>query len=162
MKLSKKMIALLNDQMNMEYQAAINYLAMSNYAKFVGMDAASMWLDLQHQEEIEHGEKLRTFLLDNGVQPILKGLDTPPNKFEGIIDVLKVALDLERDVTASINNIMKESKKEEDYRTEVFIGWYVTEQIEEETSFETLIEKCVRIGEKDLLRFEDKIFTRGE
>ena len=162
MKLSENMIKLLNDQMNMEYQAALNYKAMANYAESIGMDGVSTWLVAQSDEEIEHGEKLRMFLLDNGIQPKLSALDTPPNDFKGIIDLLKVALAQENDVTASIHNIMENAKKENDFRSETFITWYVTEQIEEETTFETLIEKCERIGEEEIFKFEDKIFVRGE
>ena len=162
MKLSKDIIEALNNQMIMEYQASINYLAMANYAQYKGYDVAYAWLDAQHEEEIVHGEKIRMFLLDNGIQPKLGALETPPNEFKGIIDLLKVALAQEKDVTASIDKIMKLAKKEENYRCEIFIGWYVTEQIEEETTFETLIDKCEKVGEKELFKFEKQIFVIGE
>ena len=162
MKLSKEMIEALNNQMIMEYQASINYLAKANYAQYKGYDMVYSWLDAQHDEEILHGEKIRMFLLNNGIHPQLGALKTPLNQFAGITDLLKVALAQEKDVTASIDKIMKLAKKEENYRCEIFIGWYVTEQIEEETTFKTLIDKCEKIGEKDLLKFEKEIFLRGK
>ena len=49
--LSKKVVELLNDQVNKEFYSAYLYLDMSNYYKNEGLDGFANWYKVQAQEE---------------------------------------------------------------------------------------------------------------
>ena len=52
------------------------------------------------------------------------------------------------------------AQKDKDYSTSAFLGWFVNEQVQEETKFETLIQKFELIGRDKLAMNEiDKILA---
>ena len=61
--------------------------------------------------------------------------------------MFKLLLDHELDVTNSINNLVDICLQEKDYTTHNFMQWYVTEQLEEEATARTLLDKLNIIGE---------------
>lgn len=49
--------------------------------------------------------------------------------------------------------------KENDYATNSWVQWFVTEQIEEESSVQTIIDKLNLLGEKNLYMFDRDIMS---
>ena len=52
--LSKKVVELLNDQVNKEFYSAYLYLDMANYYKDQSLDGFYNWYKIQAQEERDH------------------------------------------------------------------------------------------------------------
>lgn len=59
---------------------------------------------------------------------------------------LTAALEHEREVTASINNIYAAAYEAKDFRTMQFLDWFVKEQGEEEKSTEDLVKRFELFG----------------
>lgn len=75
--------------------------------------------------------------------------------------VCKTALKNEQNVTKLINKIIDTAQKANDHRTNVFLEWFVNEQIEEEDLFETIMQEFDVIGLDKLALYEiDKILDR--
>lgn len=137
---------LLNEQMNFEFESAYIYKAMSAYTDDEELDGFTAWLDLQVDEEIVHGEGMRKFLQSVGYKPHYTGMAEPKADYESVLDVMKTALEHEKEVTRRITHIAKEAR-ESDARVFSFIQWYIDEQVEEEENFSKIIRRLERIGD---------------
>ncbi|MBT7074535.1 MAG: ferritin, partial [Anaerolineae bacterium] len=57
--------------------------------------------------------------------------------------------------------LMDRAMEEKDYAAQAFLQWFVTEQIEEVASMETLLDVVKRVGDKNLFMIESYL-TREE
>lgn len=137
---------LLNEQMNFEYESAYIYKAMSAYTDDLDLDGFTKWLDIQVEEEIMHGEGMRKFLQSVGYKPHYKAIAEPKDDYSSVLEVLKEALDHEKEVTRRIIEISNVAR-EEDARVFSFIQWYIDEQVEEEENFTKMITRMERVGD---------------
>jgi ferritin len=60
-------------------------------------------------------------------------------------------------VTASINEIVALTLEEKDFNTHNFLQWFVTEQIEEEASVRTILDKVKLVGKNNMYQFDKDI-----
>ena len=106
--------------------------------------------------------KFFNFLCEVGARTNLLPIDGPENSYKSPLSVVEYSLEHEKFVTSSINNLMSIAKEEGDHASEIFLQWFVTEQVEEEASFGLMIKKLERIGDdgNGLLRLDDELATR--
>ena len=63
----------------------------------------------------------------------------------------------EKFITASINKLYEKAIAEKDYPAQVLLQWFISEQVEEESSASAIIEKLKMVGEKGApLMYVDK------
>ena len=103
--LSKKVVELLNDQVNKEFYSAYLYLDMANYYKDQSLDGFYNWYKIQAQEERDHAVLFMEYLQQNGESVVLDAIAKPDKEFKEFIDPLKAAAEHERYVTGLIHNI---------------------------------------------------------
>ena len=144
--MSENVLDLLNEQMNFEYESAYIYKAMSAFTDDLDLDGFTKWLDIQVEEEIAHGEGMKTFLQSVGYKPVYEAIERPKDDYKDVLDVMKTALEHEKEVTRRITHIAKESYGK-DERVRSFIQWYIDEQVEEEENFTKLITRLERVGD---------------
>lgn len=140
-----KVLDLLNDQMNFEYESAYVYKAMAAYTDRLELDGFTHWFDSQVREEIGHGEAMKHFLQEVGYDVRYKAIAEPKYDYESLVDVFKAALDHEKEVTRRITEIA-EIAKDEDLRVFSFIKGFIDEQVEEEDSVAKIITRLERIN----------------
>lgn len=145
--MNEKIAELLNDQINKELYSAYLYLDMSNYYDDLDLDGYSNYYMVQAQEERDHAMMFLKYMQDNGLKVTLKAIDKPDKVFENVLDPLVIAAEHERYVTALINNIYHEAHQAKDYRTMKFLDWFVNEQMEEEDSANTMINRYKLFGQ---------------
>ncbi len=139
--LSKKMATALSAQATAEYASAYLYLAMSAWLKDAGYPGAAAWMDKHADEENFHARKFFDFLLDRGSMVTLGAISAPAAKWKTPLAVFEAAYAHEQKVTALITNLMALAKEEADYATEIFLQYFVTEQVEEEATFQDIVQK---------------------
>ena len=144
--LTGKVLTALNEQIKDELYAAYLYLAMAGYFKNMNLDGFARWFDLQRQEEINHGLKIFDYIYDRGAKAELKQLAAPPMSFSSPLDVAQQAFDHEREVTEKINDLYELAVQEKDYQTQALLQWFISEQIEEEKSALTIVERLKMVG----------------
>ncbi len=144
--LSKTMEKALNDQINKEMYSAYLYMAMSADTTHKGLDGFANWFMVQYQEEMEHATRIYNYINDHGGKVILEALDQPPNTFKDPLDMFEKTLEHEQFITKSINDLVDLARKEHDHATEIFLQWFVTEQIEEEANDNEIIGKLKLVG----------------
>lgn len=145
--LSKRVVELLNDQVNKEFYSAYLYLDMANYYKDQSLDGFYNWYKVQAQEERDHAVLFMEYLQQNGESVVLDAIAKPDKEFKEFIDPLKAAAEHERYVTGLIHNIYDAAYQDKDFRTMQFLDWFVKEQGEEEKTAEDMIKKMELYGD---------------
>lgn len=132
---------LLNEQFHREMGAANQYLAISSYFEQQELNGFAHFFRLQAQEELSHAMKQFDYLhtVDGAVE--MESIPKPQTSFENIIQAFEFALEHERNVTKSINSLMKAAVEEGDFATQTFLQWFVQEQVEEEALVHNILRK---------------------
>jgi ferritin len=159
---SKKLLDAINEQMKNEFASAYIYLAMAGYFQAEDLPGIANWMRVQAMEELTHGEKFFHFICDAAGRTDLRAIDMPQNSYKSPLDCFKAGLKHENFVTASINNLVNLARKDNNYAAEIFLQWFVTEQVEEEANFSLIIKKLERIGDdgNGLLRLDEELGQR--
>ena len=144
--LSKKMEKAINQQINAELYSSYLYLSMATYFESISLDGFSNWMRQQVQEELFHAMKMFDFVCDRGGRVILKAIDGPPSKWASPLDAFANVLTHEQKVTGLINDLVNLTLEERDHATTTFLQWFVSEQVEEESTAGTLVDKLKLIG----------------
>ena len=87
--ISKKVVDLLNNQVNKEFYSAYLYLDFANYYKEEGLDGYYNWYYIQAQEERDHAVLFMQYLQQNGEKVVLEAIDKPDVKLESFMDPLR-------------------------------------------------------------------------
>jgi ferritin len=141
MMFSEKMEKALNGQLIAETYSAYLYLSMSAYFKAEGLEGCASWMFAQAQEELTHALKFYDYINQRGGRVMLTQIDAPPTKWDSSLAVFEDTLNHEQKVTGLINALMDIAIEERDHASQIFLQWFVTEQIEEEESVGEVLTK---------------------
>lgn len=144
--MKEKLAQAFSDQINKEYYSAFLYLDMANWLNSIGLPGAANWTYVQYQEELAHAQNLFLYLLRREVCADLKPIAEPEGNWDSALDVFKHVLAHEKTVTASIDNLVSLAMEEKDHAAYIFLQWYVTEQVEEESTASDLVQKLEMAG----------------
>jgi ferritin len=160
--LSQKLQDALNEQMKNEFFSAYLYKAMASYFASEDLPGFAHWMHIQTLEEMCHGEKFFRFICEAGGRAILLPIEGPKNNFESPQQVFEFSLKHEQFVTDRINKLMTQAKEEANHAAEIFLQWFVTEQVEEEASFGLELKKLKRMGDdgRGLLMLDQELGNR--
>ena len=146
--ISPKMQDALNTQINLEQYSAQLYLAMSAHCDTLSFKGFAHWLRVQASEETAHAVKLIDFLLDRNGKLELRPIAAPPTEFGGVIQVFEKTLSHENGVSGKIAALFELARAEKDYASEITLQWYVTEQVEEESSLGQIVDHLRAVGDQ--------------
>jgi ferritin len=145
--LSQQMQDALNKQCNAELYSAYLYLSMSAYFQSINFEGFAHWMRLQAQEELEHAMKFYDFVIERGGRAVLGAVDEPTFEWASPLAAFENAYEHEQKVTSLIHNIADLAIKEGDHATNVFLHWFVDEQVEEEAAASAIAQKLQMIGD---------------
>lgn len=155
--ISKKMEKALNVQINLEMHSAYIYMGMSAHCANIGLKGSAVWFMSQYHEEMFHAMKHYEYLQSQGGEVILTAIEPPLSGFTSLLDIFEKTLEHEQFMTKNINGLMDLAIDEKDHATQIFMQWYVTEQVEEEDTVNEIIAKLKLIGDdKNALLTIDK------
>jgi len=146
--LSKKLLDDINEQIKNELYSAYLYLAMAAQYEAQNLPGIAHWLEVQSKEETGHAMKFYEYVNDQGGRVVLKAIDQPPVEFGSPIATFEQVLEHEKKVTALINKLYAQAVEDKDYASQVFLQWFITEQVEEEKNATQIIENLKLAGEK--------------
>ncbi len=138
----------LNEQINKELFSAYLYQAMSAHASHEGLPGIANWMDVQAKEEMFHARKIYDYIDEQGGKIVLKTIQQPDSEFDSVKDMFEKTLEHEKFVTKSIHELVALARQENDYATEIFLQWFVTEQVEEESTANELLDRINLVGDK--------------
>jgi ferritin len=152
--LNKKVEGILNRQVDREAYSSNLYLAMAVWAEVNGLEGTAKWLYAQSDEERMHMLKFISYINERGGRALITAIEQPPSDFNNVKEVFDKVLAHEQFVTASINEIVEVTLEEKDFTTHNWIQYFVTEQIEEESSVQGIIDKLKLMGNNNLYMFD--------
>jgi len=145
--LSNKIQEALNDHLNAELYSSYFYLAMSAHLGSRNLNGCANWMRVQAREELEHAMKCFDYLNNQGGKVTLTAIEQPPTDWDSPLAVFEDAFRHEQKVTERINGLCGVAIGEQDHATGIFLQWFVTEQIEEEATFNDILHKLRLIGD---------------
>ncbi len=161
--LNKKMEDALNEQINREMYSAYLYMSMSSCFAYKGLKGFANWFMVQYHEEMLHAMKIYEYIGLQGGRAILKSLQQPPSEFKSPLDAFIKTLEHEQFITKSINELMDLAIAEKDHATQIFLQWYVTEQVEEENNDNEIISqlKIIRDDPNGIMMLDREVAVRA-
>lgn len=161
--ISQKLQDAMNEQMKNEFFSAYLYMAMAGYFEDEDLPGFASWMRVQALEEMTHGERFFRFLCEAEGRTNLLPIEGPKNDFASPAEAFRYGLDHEKFVTDRINKLMDMAKEEGNHAAQIMLQWFVTEQVEEESSFSLIVRKLDRIGDdgRGLLMLDDELGTRA-
>jgi len=159
---SDKLLDSMNEQMKNEFLSAYLYFAMAGYFESEDLPGIASWMRVQALEELSHGEKFFNFICEAGGRTDLRAIDAPQNDYQSPLDCFQYSLEHEKFVTSRINQLMDLAKQESNHAAQIFLQWFVTEQVEEEASFGLIVKKLERIADdgRGLLMLDAELQNR--
>jgi len=149
MMLEKKIVDLLQEQVNLEWYSAYFYLDIYGYYADKNLDGFANWFYVQVQEERDHAMMFVHYLLANGNKLALQDIKASSVHFDAFGEPLQAAFQHELAVTKSIHKIYEKAQEVKDFRTQQFLDWFVKEQGEEEKNIEDLVKKYALFGKDE-------------
>ena len=151
--LGKKVEDALNAQMNREFYSSYLYLSMSTHFESNSLKGFAHWLRIQAKEELDHAMKFYDYMAQRGARPALSQIDAPNSKWETHTAVFEDAYKHEQKVTKYISELADLARAEVDHATEVFLQWFVNEQVEEEMNASDIVNKMKLAGDSSSAMF---------
>jgi ferritin len=145
--INSKVEQALNDQIRKEFYSSNLYLSMAAKFESMNLKGFAHWMQVQAGEETKHGMKIYKHVNERGGKVILQSIDAPPSNWKSPREMFTAAYRHEQKVTESINKIVELARAGKDNATEVFLQWFVSEQVEEEASTNEIAQKLQLIGD---------------
>ncbi len=154
MLISKELEQSINEQIGHEFHAKLQYINSATYFDAEDLPQLAAFFYRQAEEENMHAMKFVHYIIDAGGQVRIPAMPQPKYDFQNAEEVAQLALDWENEVTDQINALMNMAIDEKDHIAQDFLRWFVTEQLEEVSTMETLLRTVRRAG-GNLLWVED-------
>jgi ferritin len=137
-----------NSQMNKEFYSYYLYLSMAAHFESSNLKGFAHWMRIQGKEEEEHAMKFYNHLVDRGGRVTLQPIEAPPAKWKSPREVFQDAYQHEQKVTGLIHKLVELAKAEKDHAADVFLQWFVKEQVEEEAVAYDVLQKLQLAGDQ--------------
>lgn len=160
--ISDRLSLILNQQFNKELYSAYLYLSMSTYFFETGLLGFSNWMDVQAQEEQAHAMLIYNYMKSREVKIQFDKIDSPDGNFNNPLDVIETLLAHEIYITRMINHVVEIAQEEKDRATESYFGWFIDEQVEEESNVNALLTR-LKLADTDksaLFLLDNQLSTR--
>jgi ferritin len=145
--MNKKIEEAFNAHLNAELYSSYLYLSMANYFAAENLDGMAQWMRIQTDEEREHGMKFLDFINQRGGRVILEQIDKPKIEWGSASEAFQEAYAHECLISSKINDLVNLATQEGDHAATTFLQWFVSEQVEEEATALSIVERLKMIGE---------------
>ena len=152
-----------NKQLNEELFSAYLYLSMSADFNTSGFDGMAKWMRQQAEEENVHAMKFFDYIVERGGKVVLSQIATPPSEWDSPLAAFDAAYQHECKISELINQLANLAAGEKDHATCVFLQWFVTEQVEEESSVQGIKGNLEMVGDSGpaLLMIDRELGSRS-
>lgn len=145
--MEKKIVSMLENQINMEMYSAYIYMSMANWMTANNYPGFAKWMRIQVQEELAHVAHFMNYIQNRNETFKLMKIDEPPQSWSSVKEIFEASYAHEQKVTKLIGDIFREARNTLDVQTETFLHWFITEQIEEEKNVADAVTQIEMSGE---------------
>jgi ferritin len=154
MLISKDLEAAMNAQIGAEFGASLQYVNIATYFDTDDLPQLAAFFYRQAEEETMHAMKFVHYIVEAGGQVRVPAVAEPKHDFQSAKEAAQAALAWEEEVTGQINDLMDLAIKQNDHIGQEFLRWFVSEQLEEVSTMNTLLTTIDRAG-NNMLWVED-------
>jgi ferritin len=151
--MNSKIESAFNEQLNAELFSSYLYLSMAAFFESQHHKGMAGWMRTQAIEEHMHGMKFFDFINECGGRVTLGKIEEPKTEWSSALDVFEDTCKHESKVTGLINELVDLALSEKDHAANAFLQWFVTEQVEEESSVQEIAGKLKMIGDRGGMLF---------
>jgi ferritin len=161
--ISKPVLDSMNNQIMHEFYSAYFYLSMSAHFEAENLPGFATWMRVQAGEEQGHALKFYQYILDRGGKVALQAIPQPPVTFTSAKDIFEQVYTHEQKVTGLINAIYNVAVAEKDVASQIFLQWFINEQVEEEKNASQILDTLNKIGTSvgNLYQLDHRLGKRG-
>jgi ferritin len=145
--ISKKMQDAFVDQINEEMFSSYLYLSMGAWFESRNLRGMAGWMRVQAGEEHGHAMKFFDEIVERGGRVKLAEIKAPQFEWKTPLEAFQAALEHEQHITKRINDLTDMAIKEKDHASQIFLQWFVNEQVEEEANADEIVHKFEFVGE---------------
>lgn len=160
MLISQQSADALNEQIGAEFGAMLQYVAISSYFDAEGLPELAHHFALQADEERDHAMRIVKYVVDADAPLRIPVIEAPRAGFASAEEAVQLSLEWEMNVTDRINSLMDLAIEQNEHLTKTFLDWFVSEQLEEVSSMDTLLRMIRRAGESGLMFVESHLARR--
>ena len=142
-----KVLAALNAQLNFEFHSAFHYLAMESYFHSLNLHGFARFMREQYKEEREHALKFVDFINNRGCRAKLTQIEEPPAEWQSALEAFEDAYQQEQKSSGIINDLVDLALAEKEHPTDIFLKWFITNQVEEEAMVSSIVQKLRLVGD---------------
>ncbi len=160
--ISAKLEKALNKQLNLELYSAYVYASIAAHFEHANLRGFANWMRVQVGEEAMHAQKFYKYITDVGGKVELEAIGKPPSDFKSPVGVFELVLEHEQSVTKCIYKLMDLAQGESHHATTTFLQWFVTEQVEEESTVTDILQrlKLVASSAEGIFLMDRELATR--
>ena len=151
--MNAKIEAAFNEQINKETFSAYLYLSMVADFESKNLRGAANWMRIQAEEELLHAMKFFDFINERSGRVLLGPIEAPKTEWDSPLAAFEAALEHEKMISASINSLVDLALSEKDHAANSFLQWFVTEQVEEESNAQAIVDKLKMVGDHGVAIF---------
>jgi ferritin len=151
--LSTEMQEALNKQINEELFSAYLYASMSSYFEFTSLKGFAKWMSVQSKEEEQHAQRIVNYMHNRGARVVRAAIAAPQTDWPSPLAAFEDAYKHECHISSCINRLATLAIKESDHATHALMEWFVTEQVEEESNADQLVQQLRMIGDNTAAMF---------
>ncbi|MBN2655603.1 MAG: ferritin [Spirochaetales bacterium] len=140
------MLDALNGQINEELNSMYIYMAMAADLDEMGWGGMAHWMRKQAQEELAHALKIQGYVKDRQGRVVFKAIGEPQLTWNTPLELFKGALAHEQHITGTVHKLVKLARELDDIATEVFLNYFVSEQVEEEDAAHEIVDALEKVG----------------
>jgi len=145
--IGKRMQDAMNEQIKHELESAYLYLSMAAYFSAESLDGMAQWMRVQAQEEFAHAMRFFNHINEREGRVELLALAQPQKEWASPLEAFKAAYEHERFITGTIDDLLKIAAEENDNPARIMLQWFVSEQVEEESSTKKVVDLLERVGD---------------
>lgn len=162
MEFNEKLEQAFNDQIQAELYSAYLYLSMSAYFEAENMPGFAHWMRVQNREEQEHAMKLYKYVVERGGRVKLQAIQQPQVDFASVLEVAEMTYEHEQKVSSLIYKLHDVAGEVGDHAAQVFLQWFISEQVEEEDNTRTIVDQLKMMGDHTmgLMMLDRQLATR--
>ncbi len=158
--ISEKLQNAINEQITAEMWSSNLYLSMSFYFEREGFCGFANWMKKQSQEEMGHAYQMAEYIIKREGTAKVDKIDVVPSGWGTPLEVFEHALKHERHVSKLIDTLVSMAASEKDNATQDFLWGFVREQVEEEATIQTIVDKIKRAGDAGIFIIDSQLGQR--
>ena len=164
MEIDIKMQDAINEQINAEIRSSYLYLSMSAYFESQSLKGFAKWMRIQAKEELEHAMKFFDYVHERGGRVVLKPIEAVKTGWNNATEAFEDTYKHEMLVTSLIDKLTDLAHSENDHASEVFLQWFINEQVEEEDNASYILSQLKMIGDstQGLLNLDRELGNRKD